>query len=115
MALFDPNPAVLAPRHAEPAIDRVPEAFASGAERALTRELEQLVGKQNVFATASDLVRYATDASPYRLIPEVVVAPESAAHVASILSYAKREHCHVTFRSGGTSLSGQAQGDGIGR
>ena len=48
------------------------------------------IGKRRYFGKASDLVRYATDASPYRLIPQVVVSPENAADVASVLSYAKR-------------------------
>lgn len=113
MALFDRDPAVLTPRRAEPQPDRVPDERSSGAERGLCSDLEQLVGEHNVFGKVSDLVRYATDASPYRLIPQVVVSPESAAHVALLFTYAKREQHSVTFRSGGTSLNGQAQGEGI--
>jgi D-lactate dehydrogenase len=33
--------------------------------------------------------------------------------VRKVLDYARREHDTVTFRAAGTSLSGQAQGDGI--
>jgi len=113
MAMFDRVPAALAPRRPEPLPDRVPEVLASGADSRLRSDLGRLVGEHNVFGKASDLVRYATDASPYRLIPQVVVSPENAADVASVLSYAKREQHRVTFRSGGTSLNGQAQGDGI--
>jgi D-lactate dehydrogenase len=113
MALFDRDPAALAPRRPEPLPDRVPEALATGADRGLRSDLGRLVGDDNVFGKVSDLVRYATDASPYRLIPRIVASPENAAQVASVLFYAKREQLGVTFRSGGTSLSGQAQGDGI--
>ena len=90
MAIFDRVPAALAPRRPEPLPDRVPDVFASGADSRLRSDLGRLVGEHNVFGKASDLVRYATDASPYRLIPQVVVSPENAADVASVLSYAKR-------------------------
>ena len=62
---------------------------------------------------ASDLVRYASDASPYRLIPRVVVMARDAADVAKTLAYARSTGVPVTFRAGGTSLNGQAQSDGI--
>jgi D-lactate dehydrogenase len=61
----------------------------------------------------SDLVRYASDASPYRLIPRAVVMARDAADVAKVMAYGARTAVPVTFRAGGTSLNGQAQGDGI--
>ena len=33
--------------------------------------------------------------------------------VAKVLAYGRRSGIPVTFRAGGTSLNGQAQGDGI--
>ena len=60
-----------------------------------------------------DLIRYATDASPYRLFPKVIVIARNVGDVRKVLEYARQKHESVTFRAAGTSLSGQAQGDGI--
>ena len=61
----------------------------------------------------SDLVRYASDASPYRYIPNVVVQPKNIDQVAAIFRYCTSKSRHATFRAGGTSLNGQSQGDDI--
>ena len=58
-------------------------------------------------------MRYATDASPYRLFPKVVIIAQNVEDVRKTLAYARRCQESVTFRAAGTSLSGQAQGDGI--
>ena len=56
---------------------------------------------------------YGTDASFYRLTPEVVAVVESEAEVQALLQ-ASREHGRpVTFRAAGTSLSGQAVSDSV--
>ena len=64
-------------------------------------------------ARASDLVRYASDASPYRLFPQAVVMARDADDVAKVLAYGRRTAIPVVFRAGGTSLNGQGQTDGI--
>ncbi|MEU4571691.1 FAD-binding and (Fe-S)-binding domain-containing protein [Nonomuraea sp. NPDC023979] len=53
---------------------------------------------------ASDRLGMAHDASHYLLTPQAVLVPESADQVAALL----RTGLPLTFRSGGTSLSGQA-------
>ncbi len=50
---------------------------------------------------------YAHDASHYLLVPESVVIADGVAQVADALRAAARTGTPVTFRSGGTSLSGQ--------
>ena len=50
------------------------------------------------------------DASIYRLVPRAVVGPGSPG--AGPLAYARARR-HLTFRAGGTSLSGQAVTDDI--
>src|SRR6476469_5898271 len=95
------------------ATDRAPESLASGAAQPLRRELEELLGAERVLGRASDIVRYASDASPYRLLPRVVVMAGDAGDVAKVLAYGRRKGIPVTFRAGGTSLNGQAQTDGI--
>lgn len=56
----------------------------------------------------SDLVRYASDASPYRFVPRVVVIAEDIDDISAVLSYARGKHRDVVFRAAGTSLNGQA-------
>jgi D-lactate dehydrogenase len=56
---------------------------------------------------------YGTDASFYRLIPQVIVVIESEAQACHVLAVAHQTRTPVTFRAAGTSLSGQALSDGI--
>lgn len=60
-----------------------------------------------------DRVAYASDASHYLLTPSAVVVAESAEEVASVLRAATASGTPVTFRSGGTSLSGQSSTSGV--
>jgi D-lactate dehydrogenase len=110
MALLERN---LAPPPAEPAPDRAPDALATGTPQPLRGELEQLLGADRVLGRASDIVRYASDASPYRLLPQAVVMARDASDVAKTLAYGRRSGTPVVFRAGGTSLNGQGQSDGI--
>ncbi len=96
-----------------PADDRLPEALATGSDPGLARALEDLLGPGRVKSRALDLVAYASDASPYRLVPQVVVVARDAHDVATVFTYARDHGIPVTLRSGGTSLNGQAQGGGI--
>jgi D-lactate dehydrogenase len=97
----------------KPAPDRAPDSLAAGTPQPLRGELEQLLGADRVLARASDIVRYASDASPYRLLPQVVVMARDAGDVAKTLAFGKRSGIPVTFRAGGTSLNGQGQSKGI--
>ncbi|WP_310492437.1 FAD-binding and (Fe-S)-binding domain-containing protein [Dechloromonas sp.] len=56
---------------------------------------------------------YGTDASFYRLTPEVIAVIENEAEARQVLQTAKQHNRPVTFRAAGTSLSGQAITDGI--
>lgn len=55
----------------------------------------------------------AHDASHYLLTPEIVLTPRDAADVAALFGVARDHGRHLVFRSGGTSLSGQAVGDDL--
>ncbi len=62
------------------------------------------------FLTAlADRLQWAGDASIYHLVPQAVAFPQTVQDVQALL--ARREP--LTFRAGGTSLSGQAVTDGI--
>ena len=60
-----------------------------------------------------DRLAYAHDASMYRLVPKAVSRPENESDVISILQYANDTNTPITFRAGGTSLSGQSVSEGI--
>ena len=56
---------------------------------------------------------YTRDASMYRLIPEAVVRPKDEQEVRSLLEYGRSSSTPITFRTAGTSLSGQSITTGI--
>ncbi len=56
---------------------------------------------------------WGTDAGFYRLIPQEVLHPATEKDVLEIITRAKRENKHITFRAAGTSLSGQAISDSL--
>jgi D-lactate dehydrogenase len=60
-----------------------------------------------------DLAAHAADASHYLLTPQAVVLAGGEAAVSRALAACSVEGLPVTFRSGGTSLSGQAGGAGV--
>src|ERR1700733_12398572 len=113
MALLQRSPQSLAPPPSEPAPDRAPDEIAAGVAQPLRGELEALLGASRVLANAGDIVKYASDASPYRLFPRAVVMAHEAGDVAKVLAYGREQGIPVTFRAGGTSLNGQGQSDGI--
>ncbi|MFH9957640.1 FAD-binding and (Fe-S)-binding domain-containing protein [Streptomyces roseolus] len=114
MPLLEPNPRALRPgRKRTPAPDRVPDLQARGTPRRLREELGALLGPEKILSGVSDLVRYASDASPYRFLPQVVVVAEDVDDVSAVLSYAHGKGREVVFRAAGTSLNGQAQGEDI--
>jgi D-lactate dehydrogenase len=101
------------PPPSQPADDRAPDSLAAGMDQSLRRDLEQLLGADRVLHRVSDLVAYASDASPYRLFPRAVVEARDADDVAKVLRFGRDRGIPVTFRAGGTSLNGQGQSDGI--
>src|SRR3954452_22086819 len=103
----------LAPPPSQPAPDRAPESLGGGTAQPLRGELERLLRADRVLARASDIVRYASDASPYRLLPQAVVMARDAADVAKVLDYGRRRGTPLVSRAAGTSLNGQGQSAGI--
>lgn len=84
------------------------------AQKPLATQLQAVLPREGAVTTrVFDRVVSAVDASHYLLTPDAVVVPNSIAEIADILAFATRTSRPVTFRSGGTSLSGQASTDGI--
>ncbi len=75
-------------------------------------ELQRLLSG-SVTSRIIDRLAYAHDASLYRLVPSAVVRPTTSQDVQVILDWCRRHATHCTFRTGGTSLSGQAVSDGL--
>jgi D-lactate dehydrogenase len=96
-----------------PSSDAVNEELVEGTPASLKADLFEILGEDLVHHRVSDLVRYASDASPYRYIPQVVVQPRNTEQMAALFEYCVRKGRHATFRAGGTSLNGQSQGDDI--
>jgi D-lactate dehydrogenase len=113
MDLLAPDVTRIAPEGNEPAKDRVPDQLATGTPEPLRSELIGLLGEDRVLTRVIDLVRYASDASPYRLLPKAVVMARDAGDISKVLDYARAAKIPIAFRAGGTSLNGQSQTDGM--
>jgi D-lactate dehydrogenase len=107
------DPTLLGRPDVPPCSDAVDEELVGGTPEELKADLIDILGEDLVRHRVSDLVRYASDASPYRYIPKVIVQPKNIKHVAAIFEYCIGKGRHATFRAGGTSLNGQSQGDDI--
>src|SRR3954464_5722865 len=113
MSLFAPDIRRIGRPEGEPFPDRAPESLAAGTPEPLRSDLVALPGAERVLVRPIDLIRYASDASPYRLIPKAVVMAHDSCDIAKVFAYARRTGTPVVLRGGGTSLNGQGQTDGI--
>ncbi|HEY6399176.1 MAG TPA: FAD-binding and (Fe-S)-binding domain-containing protein [Solirubrobacteraceae bacterium] len=101
------------PPSEQPTADRAADWVASGTPEQLRASLVGALGEDRVLARAIDLIKYASDASPYRLIPKAVAMPRGVDDAVRLLQWATRTSTPLTFRAGGTSLNGQAQSDSV--
>ncbi len=79
----------------------------------LIQSLHQSLPGHQVITDDLRLLAYGTDASFYRLTPQVIAVIENEAEARAVLQTAQQHNTPVTFRAAGTSLSGQAITDGI--
>ncbi|WP_420114490.1 FAD-binding and (Fe-S)-binding domain-containing protein, partial [Pseudactinotalea sp.] len=75
--------------------------------------LSRLVAPEGWSTRPVDLVAVAHDASHYLLTPSALVTPADLGELTAVLVAANRSRTPLTFRSGGTSLSGQAGTEGV--
>ena len=113
MPLLKPDPTSIAPEPGEAARDRAPDWVADGTPEPLRSQLVELFGADQVLSRASDIIRYASDASPYRMLPRAVVVAKSDKDIGKVLAFGREQGIGVTFRAGGSSLNGQSQSEGI--
>ncbi|MEV0249715.1 FAD-binding and (Fe-S)-binding domain-containing protein [Nocardia sp. NPDC050712] len=81
----------------------------------LERVVEALRGRVGcaVDVSARRRAEYSSDASNYRVLPAAVAFPRVDDDVAGILEFARTNGLAVTARGAGTSVAGNAIGDGI--
>ena len=69
--------------------------------------------KGEVHTSALRRAAYSTDASNYRVVPEVVVIPLDVPDLLAVTEVARETGTPLTVRGGGTSVAGNAVGPGI--
>ena len=111
--LFSATPTRIGRSNGPSESDAVPAALVDGTPGDLKADLITLLGKQSVLHRAIDLVRFASDASPYRLIPQVVVQPRTTDDIVKLFRYCRENGRHATLRAAGTSLNGQSLSDDL--
>lgn len=75
--------------------------------------LDGRIERNRIFTDEFHTLAYGTDASFYRLIPEIVIYAKDEEEVSFILRTCSELIIPVTFRAAGTSLSGQAVTDSV--
>lgn len=83
------------------------------APEALLEDLRTWCGRDAVVDSELEHRALAHDASHYLLQPAAVVRPRSAADMGNLFRTVSRHGLGLTFRSGGTSLSGQSVTDQV--
>lgn len=76
-------------------------------------DLRKILPPDRVKTRYIDLVAYASDAGFYHLVPKAVVQPVDEDEVRALFRLSHAHRVPLVFRTGGTSLSGQAVTDGI--
>jgi D-lactate dehydrogenase len=80
---------------------------------ALRHDLARVLPASRIVTEPLRRLAYGTDASFYRLVPQIVVTVESEDELRTVLDACRAHHAPLTFRAAGTSLSGQAISDSV--
>ena len=75
--------------------------------------ISAVIPEERIYTDDLRCLAWGTDASFYRLLPQLVIRSESEQEVSLLLKTASAMHLPVTFRAAGTSLSGQSVTDSI--
>jgi FAD/FMN-containing dehydrogenase/Fe-S oxidoreductase len=86
-----------------------------GAARMMPTQQLATLNAANCEVAFDNLTRqlYATDASPYQIVPMAVAFPRNVTHASSIIQAAAQAGVAVIPRGAGTGLSGGAIGEGL--
>ena len=81
--------------------------------RRFLNEIKSILPKDRVYTDELRTLAWGTDASFYRLTPQVVIRAKDEDEVSVIVKTANKLGLPFTFRAAGTSLSGQSVSDSI--
>jgi FAD/FMN-containing dehydrogenase len=84
-------------------LTRVPPLF-SDLAKILAGEID---------CSVTTLTKYATDGSPYFILPQAVIYPKNTTDIKHVLSFAREYTIPVTVRGSGSATTGGALGEGI--
>ena len=79
----------------------------------LRQALARILPERQIVADPLRRLAYGSDASFYRMTPELIAIVESEQEVQAVFAAARAHGRPVTIRAAGTSLSGQAVTDGL--
>jgi D-lactate dehydrogenase len=85
----------------------------SEPHRRFHADVAEVVPPERLLTDPLRRLAFGTDASFYRLVPQIVAQVRAEAELAAVLAAAARHGTPVTFRAAGTSLSGQAISDSV--
>lgn len=77
------------------------------------QDLLKILPAERIKSRLIDRVSYASDAGFYYLLPQAVVQPVNEDEIRSLFRLSQEKNIPLVFRTGGSSLSGQAITDGI--
>ncbi len=100
-------------QHERPASGAAAPAVPGPVQHGLVPDLTQVLGPGPLRTRIIDRLRMSHDGSHFQLVPQAVVVARDGGDVSAAVAVAARHGVPVTFRSGGTSLSGQAGTDGL--
>ena len=76
-------------------------------------ELQNLLGPSKVYPDQLYTLAKGTDAGFYRLIPKVVASVDNEKEALGVIKICGKHKTPLTFKAGGTSLSGQTITDSV--
>lgn len=81
--------------------------------KTVSKEISKIIGKQNVLTDELSKIAYGSDAGCYRKTPKLVLKPSTEQEMVDVMKILYKNKLSATFRSAGTSLSGQAISDSV--
>ncbi|CAM2917336.1 FAD-binding and (Fe-S)-binding domain-containing protein [Vibrio rarus] len=89
------------------------QTLSDGTYQQLATRLAQKIAAERIITQQAKRLAYGTDASFYRLIPNIVLQLKNLDEVIFAIHCCGEFAVHCTFRAAGTSLSGQALSDSV--
>jgi D-lactate dehydrogenase len=81
--------------------------------KSLVRNLQRSIPEARIFTDPLYTLAKGTDAGFYRLVPKIVVRVESENEIIHVIRICAEAGISLTFKAGGTSLSGQTISDSV--